>query len=173
VSRERRDGAYDRRRYHGGGGYRYLVGGPVKSSELMRLYKNKYLGEWDLWDAREGRHREITFVIDRIVLEDLIREGGEKDSKPVLYLKTKDGKPWHVPAVLTKRNAKTFRSTLEPNEDWEGRTITFFVEQRKNFGVMQPTLSVRGKSQRTEALKATMAAPAAKQDVSREPGEEG
>ncbi len=147
----------------------------MKYADIMKMYENKFLGAWDLIDAK-GRYREIHFTIDRVERQQLTREGGDKEAKPVVYLKL-DGKPFRVPFVMSKRNIKSFRMTLGADEDWEGKPITIFVEDRKNFGVMSPTLSVRSKSARGEDMKRQMASqPGPSPDVSkageRQPGED-
>lgn len=144
----------------------------MKYADIMRMYENKFLGAWDLID-KNGKYREINFTIDRVEQQKLIREGGDKESKPVVYLKL-NGAPYRVPFVMSKRNVKSFRATLAADEDWEGKPITIFVEDRKNFGVMQPTLSVRSKSARGEDMKRQMAPvdPGPTPDATRQPGED-
>jgi hypothetical protein len=127
----------------------------MKYADIMRMYQNKYLGAWDLID-RDGKYREMTFKIVRVAKEKLTREGGDKEDKPVLYLSLND-KPYRVPAVLSRRNAKAFASTIQPGDEWEGQEITFYVEDRMNFGSVAPTLSVRGKSRRGQAVKEHLA----------------
>jgi hypothetical protein len=142
----------------------------MKYADIMATYQNKFMGAWDLID-KDGRYREGTFIIERVEKVQLTREGGDKEVKPVLYLKVKaTGATYHVPFVMTRRNAKTFLSAVGASKDWEGQEITIFVEDRKNFGQMAPTLSVRGKSAGAQAMKAQLAV---KPTASREPGEDG
>lgn len=146
-----------------------------------KLYENKYLGAWDLWDAKAGRYREVQARIDRVTQEEVVREGGERSSPLLLYLSGKKG-PIRTPMIVTKTSGKTLQGMFGPvYTEWVGKTITLYAKQKRTRDGKADVLTIRGTS-RGEQLKdelrgGTVQAPISEDEFDdageREPGMEG
>lgn len=78
--------------------------------------------------ACELRGRDVTITIDHLAWEVLQCQGGRKERKPVVYMRSAKGALLEKRWVINKTNLRTIGALLgEPNvAKWKGRAITIF-----------------------------------------------
>lgn len=119
-----------------------------------KMYENKYLGAWNLYNDQSGKYGEAGVTIARVQWEVITGEKGRKDQSLVLYFAGKK-----TPMILSKRNGKTLESMHGADPaGWVGKRITLYVRDEKVKGQAAKVLTVRGAS-RAEELREELAAP--------------
>lgn len=87
--------------------------------EFKDFFKIDYTGAWTLPDGHD-----IILTIDHVVREDVVGEGGRKETLPVCYFREKGV----MPMALNRTNFKTIvKLTGQKNSDyWGGQGIQLF-----------------------------------------------
>ena len=87
-------------------------------------FDNKYLGAWNLWNAKTSSFTTVSVTIDRIYEEQVVRQGGQKSMATLISFKGK-----RTPMILTKTMGKAIQAMYgrSPGE-WIGKEITLYVE---------------------------------------------
>lgn len=89
------------------------------------LYDNKYLGAWNLWDAKSKRYSTVTVTIDSATYEEIVMMGGRRNRSLLLRFKGK-----RTPMIVTKTMGKALEKMCgHTPAQWIGATITLYVEQ--------------------------------------------
>lgn len=89
--------------------------------------------------AADLQGRDVTLTIRRVSLDELTRQGGSKEMKPVVYFKETADKAQRTGQdekrlVLNKTNAHSIRDLYGPETDgWAGKRITLY-SARVTFG---------------------------------------
>ena len=91
-----------------------------------KLDNPNYLGAYSLMD---GEYKELTVLIEKVVLEDVKTERGTDQCK-VAYLKGQK------PLILNATNCKIITNMYQSPyiEDWQGKNITLYIAKIKAFG---------------------------------------
>lgn len=118
-----------------------------------KMFENKYLGAWNLFDDRTGKYRDATVTIESVQDEEIVGEGGRKSVCRVLRFVGK-----RTPMIMSRRNGKNIARVCgdDPNV-WPGKTITLWAELRKLKDGPAYVLAVRPNSTRADALKEELA----------------
>jgi hypothetical protein len=87
-------------------------------------FDNQYLGAWNLWDAKTGKFRTVTVVIERIEQAQTILQGGAKQMSWLAHFRGK-----RTPMILSKTMGRTLQAMFgRTMADWIGKEITLWVE---------------------------------------------
>jgi hypothetical protein len=142
-----------------------------------KLYENKYMGAWNLFDDAKHKFRTATVVIESARIENVVGEKGRKSDCLVLRFRGKQ-----TPMILSRKNGNVISSMhgKTPSE-WIGKTITLWVEENVRVrGDVGDVLRVRNdkagaglKAQLEEAPQAPELFGSDEEEPAREPGEEG
>ncbi len=109
------------------------------------LYPTKFIS------AAELKDKDVTLTVRHLVMEEIARQGGGKERKPVMYFvetlaaATKQNEPENEKRlVLNKTNAKTVIKLLGHETDaWKGKKIVLFPTQCEAFGEIVDCIRVR------------------------------
>jgi hypothetical protein len=102
-----------------------------------KLRNPDYIGSYELM-IEDGKSKELVVTIKDVKKEMVMSGDGKKDECMVAHLV--DQKPF----ILNATNAKTIASLYGAFiEDWQGKTITLFVQRVKAFGGWHDALRVR------------------------------
>ncbi len=133
------------------------------------VFPTEYVKAADL----EGKDR--TVVIDRVVLEELVMQGGKREWKPVLSLCSPTGRKLGKRLVCNKTNAKLIAKATGKKrvEEWIGQKITLYPTTTKAKGEVVECIRVRVQVvAQTEDVTEAMAAPPAPRPAFDEEGPE-
>lgn len=96
--------------------------GPTITGHIDLVYPSAYLKFADL------RGKDVTVIIDKVTMEDLIMAGGKRDRKACVHMRARSGKPleklWPVGKTVLKEIAATLRE--KRIEAWGGKAITMY-----------------------------------------------
>lgn len=127
------------------------------TGHLELLYPSKYVKAADL------RGKDVTVIIDHAEWENLVMQGGKRDRKVALHLRSTKGtvleKRWIVGKTVLRQIAK---STGKKNvEAWSGERVTMYPDTcRGADGTQVECIRVRLKvNTRAEEVPEDMAAP--------------
>ena len=88
-------------------------------------FENKFVGAWNLWDAKKGAYRTATVKIAEIRDERVTMQGGRKENARLIFFEGKS-----VPMIMSKTMGKALESMFGPvPAKWIGQTITLYVER--------------------------------------------
>lgn len=94
--------------------------------DYRKFFDRQYLGAWDLVDA-QGRPRDVTVEIERVVAGELVSEGNKKTRKPIIHLR---GKEKRLAANVT--NCRTIAGLYGTDvRQWVGKLITIYPTTTK------------------------------------------
>ncbi len=120
------------------------------TTHWRKLYENKYLGAWDLWQG--NRYLEITATIDRVTQEEVIGEKGRKSYPILMYLSGRKG-PIKMPMILSKTSGKTLQAMFgEVPANWVGKQITLCVVDKNTKEGAAKVLTIRNTGRRTRLM---------------------
>ncbi len=123
-------------------------------------FDNKYLGAWNLWDAKAKAFRTVTVTVERIVQETLVKPGGKKEIGWVCYFRGK-----RTPMILSKTMGRNLQSMYgRTMAEWIGKVITLYVEQDVRVqGGVGDVLRIKNTAA-GKGLRARLAAPPPEDD---------
>jgi hypothetical protein len=92
-------------------------------------FDNKFMGAWNLWDAKNSRYTTATLKIADIREESVTMQGGRKERATLCYLLKRDGSRGKAPLILTKKMGRAIATMYGPiPAGWIGKEITLYVE---------------------------------------------
>lgn len=96
--------------------------GKIITGHYRLCYPTEYVGAHDL------HGKDVTVVIDHAERETLTLEGGRKEEKVVLHLRSVAGKALGKRMVANKTNMKLIAATLRETlvDKWSGQRITLY-----------------------------------------------
>lgn len=110
--------------------------------------------------AADLRGSDVTVLVDRLEHQELRVEGGRKETKLVLFMRTPKGTPLGKSFVLNKTNAKTIAGLYGPVvEAWKGKAITVYPTTCKLGRETVECIRVRQRAGRATEIPAEFAAP--------------
>ncbi len=90
------------------------------------MFDKQYIGAWDLADG-QGRPRDVTVEIEKVVAGELVSEGNKKTRKPILHLV---GKEKRFAANVT--NSRVIAGMYgNDTRQWVGKLITLYPTTTK------------------------------------------
>lgn len=96
--------------------------GKPLSGHFGLMHPTNYVKAWDL------NGKDVTVIISGIYEEHLVMQGGKKEVKPALTLRSRAGRALGKKLVLNKTNAKLIAAATGERlvERWVGREITIY-----------------------------------------------
>lgn len=106
--------------------------------KISEMFPSKYLKAADF-----AEDQVMVATIRNVEMEELTKKNGEADSKPVIYFREKDIKPF----VCNKTNAAIINKIygVDDTDDWIGKRIALMVTQVDSFGEQVDAIRVRAK----------------------------
>lgn len=119
-----------------------MTQGRVYVDHWRLLFPSLYLSAADL------RGRDVTLTIDRVELEELQREGGELETKPVMRfaeLERRAAADQRKRLVLNKTNMATIAGIVGDGEvrHWTGHRVTLYSARVQAFGRWVDAIRIR------------------------------
>ncbi len=127
------------------------------SGHLELLYPSKYVKAADL------KSKDVTVVIDHAEWEDLVMQGGKRDRKVALHIRSVKGKPIEKRWIVGKTVLRQIAAACDGEKDvakWSGKPVTMYPTTcRGADGKMQECIRVRVKTNpRADDIPEDMAA---------------
>jgi hypothetical protein len=124
--------------------------------KLNEMYPSKYLKSADF-----GEDEVKTLTVRNVEME-LMGQDNEQETKPVIFFREKDVKPF----VCNRTNGQIIASLYtDDSDDWIGKRIYLYVTEVPSFGKMQPGIRVKAKIPPPVAKPAPKASTVEAQDV--------
>jgi len=124
--------------------------GPAVTGHIDLVHPTAYLKAADL------RGREVTIEIVKVTRESLVMQGGKRDVKPAVHMRSTKGKPveklWIVGKTVCKQIAKATGEKLV--ERWAGKRVT-----------MYPTTCRGGGGEEMECIRVKVAVNARAEEI--------
>lgn len=110
--------------------------------------------------AADLKGKDVTVLVDRLEHQVLRVEGGKKEQKLVLFMRTPSGKPLGKSFVLNKTNAKSIAALHGVVvEGWRGKAITVYPTKCKLGREEVECIRVRPRTGRAGDIPEEFAAP--------------
>jgi hypothetical protein len=135
--------------------------GKPLSGHFGLMHPTNYVKAWDL------NGKDVTVIISGIYEEDLVMQGGKREKKPALTLKSRAGRALGKKLILNKTNSKLIAAATGERmvERWIGKEITIY-----------PTTCKGQKGEETECIRVrarvNQRADEIPEDMAREPDPE-
>jgi hypothetical protein len=124
--------------------------------KLNEMYPSKYL------KAADFAEDEVKTLTVRNVEMELMGQDNEQETKPVLFFREKDVKPF----VCNRTNGQIIGSLYgDESDEWIGKRVYLYVTDVPSFGKMQPGIRVKAKIPPATAKPMTKPAQPSDEDL--------